>query len=1030
MRGVLRRSVGMVVVLVLLLPVAASAQAAITGVVKDTSGAVLPGATVEAASPVLIEKVRSVVTDATGQYRIVDLRPGTYSVSFTLTGFATIKRQGIELTGTFVATVNADMKVGSVAETITVTGAAPTVDVQSVRAEQTINNEVLTAIPTARTNSDLTALIPGLTSIRADVGGVGNNPTSQGDTGPIHGGRWIDPRTMTEGLFMNFGNGGTGTGNLVNVAGAREVVVTTSGGLGEAETSGVTVNIIPRDGGNTFSGTIVGNGANGSMQSSNYTQALKNEGLTAPSQLQKVYDINPQVGGRIIRDRLWFYYTERDWGQVITVPGMFANQNFGNVNAWTYVPDLSHQSTYDGTNKTHVGRLTWQVTPRNKLAGTWSENYSCERCNGGGNATTAPEAQANFQFTPDRNQQVTYTSTVSSRFLVEAGFGSYRAQYGSLWQTPTGTLSSGLSNAYNTQLIQVVEQGGSIPGLTYRFPANFGKTQIDSQSWRASASYVTGAHNLKFGLSGSYQPAGPAQTVYLQEAYQYRFNNGVPNQIAESGTYGNPPVTNTYLWNTGLYAQDQWTHGRWTLQGGVRYDATQNSYPTETVGGTPLIPQVITFPAGSTQENHWHDVTPRMGVAYDLFGNGKTAVKFHLGKYIEALSSLGDGPSLTPIGRITTTTTRSWTDRTPVGSPNYYVPQCNLANPLANGDCGPLANQALGTNSITAALDPSYVTGWGKRPYNWEMGASIQQQIVPKVAVTVGYFRRSFGNQYTTENLAVPTSGFTPFYLTAPLDPRLPGGGGYQVGPLYNVAPTYFGQVSTLLTAAGNLAQETENWNGVDIDVTARWAGLTLQGGTDTGKTYANNCALRAANPYLGTNATVLSAAPNPTTINEVSPTSPYCNYDGPFLTRASGLASYEVPKVGVQVSGTFQSNPGIPPVGVPGWTDEQALWVVPNSTVQQALGRPLSGGAANITVNLIPSGTLFYPRINQLDLRVAKILKFGRTRTQISVDCYNCTNNNTGITFNQTFVPGGQWLTPTSVMVARFIKVGAQFDF
>src|SRR5262245_42990137 len=244
MGSVLRRS-AMVVILGLFLPAVAAAQATITGVVQDSSGAVLPGVTVEAASPALIEKVRSVVTDATGQYRIVDLRPGTYSVTFTLTGFSIVKRDGVELSGSFVATVNADLKVGNVAETITVTSQAPTVDLQSSKNQQILTKDVLAAIPTSRTNSNIAALVPGLTSIRPDVGGVGSNPTSQGDTGPIHGGRFIDPRSQTDGLTTSGFNGGSGTGNLVNVAGAQEVVVTTSGGLGEAETSGVTVNVIP-----------------------------------------------------------------------------------------------------------------------------------------------------------------------------------------------------------------------------------------------------------------------------------------------------------------------------------------------------------------------------------------------------------------------------------------------------------------------------------------------------------------------------------------------------------------------------------------------------------------------------------------------------------------------------------------------------------------------------------------------------------------------------------------------------------------
>src|SRR4026207_1384186 len=223
-----RSSRSLLVVLVLLLvPTAAYAQAAITGVVKDASGGVLPGVTVGAASPALIEKVRTVVSDATGQYRIVDLRPGTYSVTFTLTGFSAVKRDGIELTGNFVATVNADLKVGSVSETVTVSGAAPTVDVQSTRSQQTLSKDILAAVPTSRTNSDIAVLVPGLLSIRPDVGGGGSNPTSRGDPGPIHGGRFIDPRSMTDGLTTSGFNGGSGTGNLVNVAGAQEVVITT-----------------------------------------------------------------------------------------------------------------------------------------------------------------------------------------------------------------------------------------------------------------------------------------------------------------------------------------------------------------------------------------------------------------------------------------------------------------------------------------------------------------------------------------------------------------------------------------------------------------------------------------------------------------------------------------------------------------------------------------------------------------------------------------------------------------------------------
>ncbi len=234
-------------------PAVAHAQAAITGVVRDTSGGVLPGVTVEAASPALIEKVRAVVSDATGQYRIVDLRPGTYSVTFTLPGFSTVRRDGIELTGSFVATVNGDLRVGALEETITVTGETPIVDVQSVRVQQTVSNDVIRAIPSSRSAGGIQALIPGM-STGGDSGGITGGG---GSAGQIHGGRGSDSRTYSDGLNIGWGGGGGGQwGNMVNVAAAQELVLSTSGGLGEAETGGVTLNAIPREGGNTFSGSV------------------------------------------------------------------------------------------------------------------------------------------------------------------------------------------------------------------------------------------------------------------------------------------------------------------------------------------------------------------------------------------------------------------------------------------------------------------------------------------------------------------------------------------------------------------------------------------------------------------------------------------------------------------------------------------------------------------------------------------------------------------------------------------------------
>ena len=296
--------------LIVLIPTVVSAQAVIAGTVKDTSGAVLPGVTVEATSPALIEKVRTHVTDGTGQYRIEDLRPGTYTVTYTLQGFNTFKREGIELTGTFTATVNVELKVGSLSETITVAGESPIVNIQSARRELTLNNDVLKAIPTARNYAAMVSIVPGVNTNLNDV--VTTTATTQF---PIHGGRNNEGRMLIDGL--NVGNppgGNQPTSVIVDVGNAQEVTFTTAGGLGESETAGLVMNVVPKTGGNSTTGSVAYAGTGEALQSNNYTDELKAQGLTTPIPLTKSYDLNGAVGGPIKKDRLWYFANGRTQG--------------------------------------------------------------------------------------------------------------------------------------------------------------------------------------------------------------------------------------------------------------------------------------------------------------------------------------------------------------------------------------------------------------------------------------------------------------------------------------------------------------------------------------------------------------------------------------------------------------------------------------------------------------------------------------------------------------------------------------------
>jgi hypothetical protein len=977
----------------LLLPAAAYSQAAITGVVRDTSGGVLPGVTVEAASQALIEKVRSVVSDDTGQYRIVDLRPGTYSVTFSLPGFTTVKREGIELSGTFVATVNGDLRVGALEETVTVTGETPIVDVQSAKVQQTVSKDVLAAIPSSRTATGIQALIPGL-STGANAGGISG--ASEGAAGTIHGGRGDDSRMMNDGLVTTWNNGSGGGGNNANVAGAQEVVISTSGGLGEAETAGVQINLIPREGGNAFTGTFAFSGANGAMQGSNYTEALKLAGLRSPQELKKVYDINPMGGGRIIRDRLWFYNTLRIWGAHNTVPGMFWNKNAGDPNAWTYEPDESRPTIDDNKNGTAIGRITWQATPRNKINLYWSEQWNCSRCVAGGNATTTTEAQGRVWYHPSRVQQATWSSPATSRILLEAGWGTYQARYRQFGDPRD-------DGTYNPLLIQVLEQRGKIPGLTYRAPRRYDHSLIGTMTWRASMSYVTGAHGMKFGYYGGFlNPSFNWWQSRDDGILQYRFSDGVPNQITFVG--GNPVSQTRNLIPTSFYAQDQWTAGRLTLQGGLRFDRHLVNYPEQRFGGLALLPVEIVFPSRSTPGLDFKDITPRVGAAYDLFGTGKTAVKVTLGKYPSAIAVQSGDLDANPVARagiggsgtvgLNDVSTRTWNDAN-----KNYVPECDFANFAKNGECEAVANQNYGTKKFTQSFDPSVSQGWSNRPYEWNFGLSVQQELLPRVSATVGYYRRWFGNFLANDNRAVAQSDFDLFTFPLAADARLPDGGGYTVGDQYDVSLAKFGQVDNLRTAASDFGRQVENWHGVDVGVVARLRnGLTVQGGTSTGRTLRDNC-------------DVVPKIDNPSRR--------FCRVVEPFLTQVRGLATYLIPLVDVQVSGTWSSNPG---------GQLAANLVVSSAVARPSLSRNLSGG--NVTVNLVEPGTLYGARVSNLDFRVSKILRFRRTRTQVGLDLYNIMNNDVVTTYNQMYVPGGAWLTPTAILPARYVKFSAQFDF
>lgn len=1005
------------------LPAAALAQGSIAGWVSDPAGAPVPGVVVEATSDALIETSRTTTTDGAGRYRIEDLRPGIYRLRVTVAGWKPHELEPVELTASITRIVNAQLTIGAPTETIAIAVEPPVIDVQSAKRALTLSGDLVRSLPTARTFNALLALVPGvITSVNDTV--ISPATTSF----PLHGGRQNESRLLLDGFTIGSPpSGNSATTYDVDVGQAQEVTFVVSGGLGELETAGLVMNILPKTGGNALRGSLFASGTGERLQAGNVGPELLAQGVIAAKPYTKVYDISATVGGAILTDRLWYFLSAHTGGSTRNSTNVHYNLNAGNPREWRYLPDVTRPAYSDRTFESASGRLTWQLTPRNKMSGFWDAQSVCRSCTGATSgvsepARVSPEAVGVLGRRLDVTQ-ATWSSPVTDHLLLEAGYGGIHFGVGNQEREPNPT----------RDLVRVVEQcasgcaaNGNIPGLVYR-SQDFSDAHSGSYLWKASFSYVTGTHTLKLG----YQHAlltDDRTWMTNSQSITYRVTNGVPDQLTQSIS---PWVNDARAgWNA-AFVQEQWTRHRLTLQGAVRFDRAGSWFPEQREGPSRFLPAPIIVPAMRGVDTY-SDITPRFGIAYDVTGNGTTAVKMSLGRYLEGVGTSGIYANTNPTLRMPQTTptfgaagvTRAWTDAN-----SNFIPDCDLLNPnvqdlrTAGGDlCGVLSNVSFGRNVLTNAFDARILSGWSVRPSDWNLALSIQQQIGRRSSVDVTYSRRSFRGFTVADNLSLQPSDLTPFSIVAPRDSRLPRGGGYVVPDLYDVIPAKAGEVNNLITDSAHHGQWHQYFNGLDVTIEARigerW---TLVGGTSTGQTVADNCDVRARLPELAT--TTIGTSPLGAGLmgSAVTPVSPYCHVAFGVLTQARGLSSYVVPKLEVEVAATFQSKPG---------ALLAANYAAPNAVVAESLGRNLSGNADTVTVNLISPGSLYGDRINQLDLRMAKVFTSGRYRSTVGADVYNLLNSNAVLTYNNTFVPGGPWLQPLAILTPRLLKVTAALDW
>jgi hypothetical protein len=1005
------------------IPSTAFGQAAIAGFVSDPSGAALHGVAVSASSDALIENTRTALTDIAGRYRIEALKPGIYQLRFSLAGWKTLERNGIELTASVTAIVDAQLVIGALTETITVAAQPPPIDTQSAKHAVTLTGDAVRSLPTARAYNALLVLVPGIvTNVNDTVIGPATSSF------PIHGGRSQEGRLLLDGLTIGSPPAGnSATTYDVDVGQAEEVTFTTSGGLGEVETAGLVMNIVPKSGGNETRGAVFASGTGARLQSSNLTADLLNQGVIRAAPYTKVYDISATLGGSIVSDRLWYFLSAHTGGSTRNSTTVRYNLNAGDSGAWRYVPDPDRPAYSDRTFENASGRLSWQVTPRNKVSGFWDVQSICRSCTGATPGLSEPQ-----QISPEAVgvlgrrldvTQATWSSPVTDRLLLEAGYGGTYFGAGNFEREPNPTRN----------LVRMIEQcasgcgeNGNIPGLAYR-SQDFSVAHTGSFLWKGSVSYVTGSHSLKAGYQHTWM-TDDRTWMTNDQALTYRVNNGVPNQLTQSIS---PWVNDARAAWQALFVQEQWTLDRLTLQGALRFDRAWSWFPAQQEGPSRFLPAALFIPETRGIDSY-KDITPRFGAVYDFTGNGTTAIKISLGRYLEGAGVSGIYANTNPTLRMPQTTqvfgtagvTRAWIDDN-----GNFVPDCDLRNPgpqdlrPAGGDfCGVLSDVNFGSNVLKDAFDPKILSGWGVRPSDWNLALSIQQRIGSRSSVDVTYTRRSFRGFTVADNLALEPSDLTPFSIVAPLDSRLPGGGGYIVAGLYDVIPARAGQVNNLVTEAATYGRWYQYFNGLDVTVRAHVGrSLTLVGGTSTGQTVADNCDVRARLPELATTTTGTSAFGAGLASSPVTPLSPYCHVAYGVLTQARGLVSYLIPKLDVQVATTFQTKPG---------AMLAANYAVPNPVAALSLGRDLSGNASNVTVNLIEPGSLYGDRINQIDLRIAKVFRLPRSRFTVGVDIYNLLNSSAVLTYNNSFVPEGTWLRPLTVLTPRLFKVTAALDW
>jgi hypothetical protein len=904
----------------------------ITGTVTDNSSALLPGVTVSLSGESLIGGVRTQTTDGGGVYGFDRLPPGTYSVKFELTGFRPVEQTGVRVSAAFVASIDVTLEAGGITETLIVSGASPTVDTKSNVQQTVMGQDLMEGVPTGRDPWSLAKIIPGVQLSTYDVGGT---QSYQQSNMSAHGSLNADKTFSIDGMAVNWTGGDGGSTMLYYDQGMfEEVNYQTSAIPAEVATGGIYMNMVTKNAGNLWRGDVRFNYANEDLQSDNSgTPELERFNFPGGNPIQRAYDFNLAGGGAVIRDKLWVNGAYRKWR--VDKSNLIARNPDGS-------PTLD-----DNDLKNYSAKVQWQPVSAHRVS--YSHNYNNKIR---GHRRDPPpnfvEDQASLvQTNPAQSVQVKYTG-IFGQAVFESGIGKMFGVTNYFYQDGTA--------ATDIRVEDTVRSIGSIAAPRHEEAPN-SRLQFDN-----SIAYTTralgGYHALKAGVQ--YARLRMHDQFWVNGDMHILFADGVPNSVR---IYNTPVANESYVGWTGFYVQDSWTLGDVTLNIGGRFDRAKSWIPAQTApAGTFVGDRSIDRREPTDQKiGVW-----RLGMAYDLLGRGRTAIKASHSRYAQQVG----------INRVTlvhpfqfSNGSRSWTDR--------------------NGDRVPQSDE-LGTFSGFPEITNRYADADGPDwPYSDELTVGVEHQVFKDVRAGVVYFHRTNRKIVGFRNVRAPASAYTPVTINVPAAPNGPGG----TVTFYNLSPSVFGQ-AFIDNVYDNDPTLDQDYDGVELTLTkrfsGRWqmlAGLTLgknEGGVLTNDLNDPNNAENFPQGIVGD--------------------------DSKYALRVAGsvMLPWEF-----MLSGSFIANQGYP---------FQSTYSV-TRTVYPTLTR------ASQVVRLSRRGDERLENVAMVDLRVSRSFAMGGTRKFTpQLEIFNLGNASTVV--RNTPAAGTLYLAPAEILAPRVVKVGFTLTF